>query len=73
MKYDIDCKFPPAPNRAGVGWQIPVLTISLAGNIALGVVVFLVYRKGRRGEPVSTARDKSGSKLSLTSLALNLA
>ena len=57
MKYDIDCKFPPAPNRAGVGWQIPVLTISLVGNVVLGVVVFLYYRKMKRGDPVSTTGD----------------
>ena len=57
VKYDIDCKFPPAPSRAGVGWQIPVLTISLVGNVVLGVVVFLFYRKGKQGELVSTTGD----------------
>ena len=57
VKYDIDCKFPPAPSRAGVGWQIPVLTVNLVGNVVLGVVVFLYYRKMKRGELVSTTGD----------------
>ena len=57
VKYDIDCKFPPAPSRAGVGWQIPVLTISLVGNVVLGVVVVLFHRRRMQGELVSMTGD----------------
>ena len=44
VKYDVNCQF---PSKAGVGWTVPVLAISLVINLALGIGLVVMFKKNR--------------------------
>ena len=42
VKYDVNCQF---PSKAGVGWTVPVLAISLVINLALVMVLVVMFKR----------------------------
>ena len=42
VKYDVNCHF---PSKSGVGWTVPVLAISLVINLALVMVLVVMFKR----------------------------
>ena len=47
MKYDVNCQF---PSKAGVGWTVPILAISLVINLALVMVLVVMFKRKREAD-----------------------
>ena len=47
VKYDINCQF---PHKAGMGWTIPALAISVVLNVAFIMVLFVMFKRKRGGD-----------------------